>query len=365
MQNILESIGLGKAEDFMEAQYFQEAQELPSEGGKAPEISVVIPVFNEEKVLPQLLERLTRVLERLGRSWESIFVDDGSKDRSAEILKEVQRGNPNITLIRFNRNYGQHAAVFAGFEASKGEKVITLDADLQNPPEEIPKVLEKLDQGYDLVGTIRSGRQDSFLRRIFSRWTNAIGRKITGVAIQDIGCMLRGYRREIVKEICRSKEISTFIPALAACYAGRIAEIEVAHGERASGESKYSPLRLVSLYFDLITSFSLYPLRVLTASGALAAFLGFCLGILLIAGRILFGSEWAASGVFTLFSILFIFIGAQFLALGFIGEYIGRIYGEVRRRPRFIIREILTSRGEGRERCAVSLAQEGEKGSGE
>lgn len=329
---------------------------------KPPEISVVIPVYNEEQILPKLFERLIGVLERTKRSYECILVDDGSTDRSPEILRENQQGNPCISVIRFNRNYGQHAAVFAGFEACRGEKVITLDADLQNPPEEIPKLLEKLDQGYEVVGTVRAGRQDPVLRRIFSRWTNAIASRITRVEVRDIGCMLRGYRTDIVKEICRSKEISTFIPALAACFAGRITEIEVAHEERAGGKTKYSPLRLIALYFDLITSFSLWPLRAMMVSGAIAAILGFALGGILLMGRIVLGSHWAASGVFTLFSVLFILIGAQFLAFGFLGEYIGRIYAEVRRRPRFIVREVLTSKAKARERCNLSVRQHEKSG---
>jgi undecaprenyl-phosphate 4-deoxy-4-formamido-L-arabinose transferase len=311
-----------------------------------PYLSVVIPVYNEEENLPELLERLGAALEGLGRAYEIIFVNDGSADRSYPILKEAAADDPHLVVIDFNRNYGQHAAVFAGFEASRGDIIVTLDADLQNPPEEIHKLVEKMEEGYDVVGSVRQKRQDSMFRKIASRIINRVTSWVTGVQLHDYGCMLRAYRKEVVKTLCSSREISTFIPVLADLFAGRITEVPVAHAERARGESKYSFFKLIRLQFDLITSFSLLPLRATMVIGVGTAILSMLAAFVLIAGRIIMGQEWAVSGVFTLFAFLFLFIGVLLFALGLLGEYVGRIYMEVRRRPRFVIRHVVRADAE-------------------
>ncbi|MBW2056587.1 MAG: glycosyltransferase [Deltaproteobacteria bacterium] len=312
---------------------------------RAPYLSVVIPVFNEEENIENLVDRLSTVLRGLGKPFEIIFVDDGSSDASLELLKKAREKMREITVIAFNRNYGQHAAVFAGFEHSSGKIVITLDADLQNPPEEIPKLVSKMEEGYDAVATVRENRQDSLFRRVVSRLINRITARITGVDLKDYGCMLRAYSRSVVESMCASRELSTFIPALATTYAARTAEIEVRHESRHGGTSKYSLTRLIALEFDLLTSFSLWPLRMLMVlgTGICAAGMGF--GLFLLIMRLIKGSEWAVGGTFTLFAILFFFVGAQFLAFGLLGEYVGRIYGEVRHRPRFVIKEVYGHRG--------------------
>jgi undecaprenyl-phosphate 4-deoxy-4-formamido-L-arabinose transferase len=306
-----------------------------------PYLSVVIPVYNEEANLPELLGRLTATLASLGRPYEIVLVNDGSRDRSLPLLREAAARDPHLVVVDFNRNYGQHAAVFAGFEVSRGEVVVTIDADLQNPPEEIPKLVAKMEEGYDVVGSIRVQRQDSALRKVASRIVNRMTALATGVQLSDYGCMLRAYSRPVVKVLSESHEISTFIPVLADLFAGRVTEIPVAHSERKHGESKYSLLKLVRLQFDLMTSFSVLPLRVTMGIGVVMAVVSILIALVLIAGRLIYGQEWAVSGVFTLFALVFFFLGVQLFAIGLLGEYVGRIYQEVRRRPRFVIRQVI------------------------
>jgi len=301
-------------------------------------VDLVIPVYNEEASLPLLLERLRGDLAGLAIPWRVVFVDDGSRDGSWRILEREAREDPRVLAVRLARNFGQHAAVFAGFSRCTADAVVTLDADLQNPPSEIPRLIEALDEGYDVVGGWRRQRHDSWLRRFASRIMNRLISRATGVPLRDYGCMLRAYRREIVQQMSDSGEISSFVPALAHCFTDRIAEIPVAHAEREVGSSRYSFLKLVSLLLDLLTGFSMFSLRTLSVFGLGMAGLGLTLGAGLVVLRLLLGSGWAVEGVFTLFALLFAFVGAQFLALGLLGEYLGRIYGEVRHRPRYVVR---------------------------
>jgi undecaprenyl-phosphate 4-deoxy-4-formamido-L-arabinose transferase len=306
----------------------------------APELSVVIPVFNEQDNLPPLIERCLSACKRTGRSFEIILVDDGSRDGSREIILQAADRHGEIVGVILNRNYGQHAAVFAGLEQSKGEIIVTLDADLQNPPEEIPRLVHAMDRGVDVVGTVRANRQDTFFRRCASAVINRLVRRTTGVMMHDYGCMLRAYRRSIVNAMLQCRERSTFIPILANSFAADTAEISVRHCAREKGESKYRFFKLVSLQFDLLTSMSTYPLRLLSFMGAIISMLGIGFGALLMVLRFIYGAAWAAEGTFTLFAILFVFVGAQFIGLGLLGEYIGRIYHDVRGRPRFFIQAI-------------------------
>ncbi|MCE1230006.1 MAG: glycosyltransferase [Firmicutes bacterium] len=310
-----------------------------------PYLSIVIPIFNEEENIPNLWERLSRTLETHfndpAKPWEVIFTDDGSRDRSLELLKEIAAKEPRVSVVEFNRNYGQHSAIFGAFAETKGEIVVTLDADLQNPPEEIPKLVAKMEEGFDVVGGWRQGRteNDSLFRTLPSKIVNAVTRKTTGVALNDYGCMLRAYRRDVVDAMQQCHERSSFIPALANSFAKHIAEVPVAHAERAAGESKYGFWKLVNLQFDLLTSFSLIPLQALSVLGSLIAFLGFALFVGLVIYRFMH-PEGTVGGVFSLFAILFFFVGCQFMAFGLLGEYIGRIYQEVRNRPRFVVKRV-------------------------
>jgi undecaprenyl-phosphate 4-deoxy-4-formamido-L-arabinose transferase len=305
-----------------------------------PEISVVIPVFNEEDNLRELGERLICTLTAMDRPFEIIFVDDGSTDRSWQLLTELNGHYPqNIRALQFHRNFGQHQAIFAGFQAARGQVMVTLDADLQNPPEEIPRLVAKLDEGYDTVGGWRENRQDSIFRRLPSQLVNYIMSRVTGVKLRDYGCMLRAYRRSVVDSINQCQESSSFIPALANLFAHRVAEIPVGHAERERGKSKYGIFKLLRLNFDLMTGFSNLPIHLVGFMGVTIAFLGLLFGFMLIIRRIFVGPE--VEGVFTLFAILFVFVGLNTLGLALIGEYVGRIYREVRGRPRFVVRQTL------------------------
>jgi undecaprenyl-phosphate 4-deoxy-4-formamido-L-arabinose transferase len=303
------------------------------------EISVVIPVFNEVRTLADLHQRLARTLKDTGRSWEVIFVDDGSSDGSFDVMRALHAQDPAVRVVRFNRNYGQHAAVFAGMERARGDVVVTLDADLQNPPEEIPALLRRLDQGADVVGGTRTNRHDPWFRRVASRAVNRATSAMVGVRMTDYGCMLRAYRRSVVDQIVACQEISRFIPALANTFAASVAEVPVQHAPRRDGRSRYGLLRLLRLNMDLMTGFSLLPIQAVSLAGILVAALGLGFAVFLGLRRLLVGPE--VEGVFTLFAILFFFVGLQILALGLIGEYVGRIYQEVRRRPRYVVSEVL------------------------
>ena len=216
-------------------------------------ISLVIPAYNEEATLPHLVERIRPVMEKLGRKYEIIFVDDGSRDNTLSTLKTFLR-YPEVRVVELTRNYGQHAAIFSGFSIAKGDIIITLDADLQNPPEEIPNLVKVMEEGaYDVVGTIRRQRKDSLFRKIPSRIINIVARKITKVNMKDWGCMLRAYRRSVVERMIDCHEQSTFIPALASYFAKRVTEIEVAHEERVAGQSHYPLRKLINLQFDLVS----------------------------------------------------------------------------------------------------------------
>ncbi len=311
-----------------------------------PKVSLVIPVFNERQNLRELIARCLKTCGDVKKSFEIILVDDGSSDGSTQIIAGVVGQNPGrIIGVLLNRNYGQHAAIMAGFAESRGDMVVTLDADLQNPPEEIPKLVRKMEEGFDIVGTVRISRKDTFFRRMASRIVNKAARKATGVMMHDYGCMLRGYGRHVVDAMLQCHERSTFIPVLANTFARNATEIDVDHAERSVGNSKYGLWKLINLQFDLLTSMTTLPLRFLSVVGTLMSLSGIGLGILLLVMRLIHGPGWAAEGVFTLFAILFFFIGGQFVALGLLGEYIGRIYHDVRARPRYFIHEVIGRSG--------------------
>jgi undecaprenyl-phosphate 4-deoxy-4-formamido-L-arabinose transferase len=305
-------------------------------------VSVVIPVFNEQENLDELIRRSLAACDAMDMPYEVILIDDGSRDNSPDMIQAAaEKEGGKIVGVLLNRNYGQHAAVMAGFAHAKGNYIVTLDADLQNPPEEIPNVVEKMLEGFDVVGTVRQNRQDSFLRTLPSRMVNKVVQKSTGVLMHDYGCMLRGYTHEIVETMLQCRERSTFIPVLANTFAHKVTEIPVGHSERTDGDSKYSFWKLINLQFDLLTSITTFPLRVLSVLGGVISVFGIGLGLLILILRFIWGSEWAAQGVFTLFAILFVLVGAQFIGLGLLGEYIGRIYHDVRDRPRYFVRRVV------------------------
>jgi undecaprenyl-phosphate 4-deoxy-4-formamido-L-arabinose transferase len=309
----------------------------------APALSVVIPVFNEEAGLQPLFDRLYPALDKLGRSYEIIFVDDGSRDRSAAMLKDQFLQRPDVTrVIVFNANYGQHLAIIAGFEHCRGERIVTLDADLQNPPEEIGKLIAAMDAGHDYVGSIRRARKDSWWRGLASKAMNRVRERITGIKMTDQGCMLRAYSVDIVRAIAASREVSTFIPALAYTFAHSPTEVEVEHAERAAGESKYSLYRLIRLNFDLITGFSLVPLQLFSMFGMIVSAGAVLVYLIVIVNRLLLAG-WR-EGFATLWDrdiLAFFLVGMLLFGLGLVGEYVGRIYQQVRDRPRYTIQAVL------------------------
>ncbi|WP_198116994.1 glycosyltransferase [Massilia rhizosphaerae] len=305
-----------------------------------PEISVVIPVYNEEAGLANLFARLYPAMDALDLPYEVVFVNDGSRDNSVAILAEQYRKRPDVTrVVLFNGNYGQHMAILAGFEQTRGEIVITLDADLQNPPEEIHKLITKMREGYDYVGSIRRKRQDSAWRTVASKAMNRVRERITNIHITDQGNMLRAYGRNVIDLVNQCGEVNTFVPALAYKFARKPTEIVVEHEERAAGESKYSLYSLIRLNFDLMTGFSLVPLQMFSLLGMTLSLLSALLVLVLVVRRFLLGAE--AEGVFTLFAIAFFFMGVILFGIGLVGEYVGRIYQQVRARPRYVVATIL------------------------
>jgi len=306
-----------------------------------PYISVVIPVHNEQEVLEELYARLTSTLDKIGKPYEIILTNDGSTDKSSFMLKELHERRPDqIRVIEFNGNFGQHMAIMAGFERVRGQIVITMDADLQNPPEEIGKLVVAMEAGHDVVNTYRENRQDSWWRLQVSKWHNKIRAfMMPKLQMQDEGCMLRAYSRNIVDLMASTGESSTFIPALALTYAANPTEVGVAHAERSAGTSSYNLYKLIRYNFDLITGFSVFPLQVFTMIGLFISMFSFAFVIFLGLRRLIIGPE--VEGVFTLFAILFFFLGIVLFGLGVVGEYVGRIYQEVRKRPRFVVKHIL------------------------
>lgn len=305
-----------------------------------PELSVVIPVYNEEPGLAGLFSRLYPALDALAIPYEIIYVDDGSRDRSAAILAEQYRLRPEVTrIVLFNGNYGQHMAILAGFEATRGDIIVTLDADLQNPPEEIGNLVARMREGYDYVGSVRRRRQDAAWRTWASMAMNRLREKITRITMTDQGNMLRAYSRNIIDLVNQCREVNTFVPALAYTFARNPTEIVVEHEERAAGESKYSLYSLIRLNFDLVTGFSLAPLQFFSLLGIGLSFASAALFMLILLRRLLFGSE--VQGVFTLFAITFFLIGVILFGIGLLGEYIGRIYLQVRARPRYVLQAII------------------------
>lgn len=308
------------------------------------EVSVVIPVYNEAPNIPALVERLLPALDAVGRPCEVLFVDDGSQDASLALLRAASARDARVTVLELSRNSGQHAAVLAGFAASRGAIVVTLDADLQNPPEDIGSLVAEIRAGHDYVGSIRRKRRDALWRHVASRAMNGLRERITRIHMSDQGCMFRAYHRSIVDAINSCQEVSTFIPALAYSFAQNPAEVVVGHEERAAGESKYSLYSLIRLNFDLMTGFSLKPLQFVSLLGIALSLLSGLFVVFLAIRRLIVGPE--AEGLFTLFGITFFLLSIMLFSVGLLGEYIGRIYVQVRHRPRYTIAAILERRDE-------------------
>ena len=310
-----------------------------------PILSVVIPVYNEEASLPMLFAWLYPALDALGKAYEIIFINDGSRDRSAAMLTQQHKLRPDVTrVILFNGNFGQHRAILAGFAHARGSQIVTLDADLQNPPEDIGLLLAEMDKGHDYVGSIRRQRNDSWWRHVASRMMNKMRERITRIKMTDQGCMMRAYSRGVIDMVNQCSEMNTFIPALAYTFSHNPTEVIVGHEERHAGESKYSLYSLIRLNFDLMTGFSVVPLQLFSMVGMLISGGSALLVAYLFFRRLVIGPE--EGGLFTLFAIAFFLIGIALFGVGLLGEYIGRIYMEVRQRPRYQIATILDTQSE-------------------
>ncbi len=310
-----------------------------------PILSVVIPVYNEEASLQMLFDRLYPALDALAKSYEIIFVNDGSRDRSAAMLTQQHKLRTDVTrVILFNGNFGQHRAILAGFAHARGTQIVTLDADLQNPPEDIGLLLAEMDKGHDYVGSIRRQRNDSWWRHVASLMMNKMRERITRIKMTDQGCMMRAYSRGVIDMVNQCSEMNTFIPALAYTFSHNPTEVVVGHEERHAGESKYSLYSLIRLNFDLMTGFSVVPLQLFSMVGMLISGGSALLVAYLFFRRLVIGPE--EGGLFTLFAIAFFLIGIALFGVGLLGEYIGRIYMEVRQRPRYQIATILDTQSE-------------------
>jgi len=309
-------------------------------------ISVVVPVFNEEGSVGELARRLVAVLEAMGTTWEVVFVDDGSRDRTVEILRQVNLQEPRVKLVRFRRNFGQTAALAAGFDFAAGEIVVTMDGDLQNDPADIPRLVAKIGEGFDLVNGWRVKRQDTFLtRRLPSMIANSLISFITGVKLHDYGCTLKAFRHEVAKHVSLYGELHRFIPAIASGMGVEVAEIPVNHHPRTTGKSKYGLFRTVKVLLDLITvkfllSYSTRPIHIFGLIGLMSAAVGAVIGGWLSYQR-LFQRVPLSNRPILFLAVLLVIVGVQFVTMGLLAELQTRIYHESKKRPTYMVRETL------------------------
>jgi undecaprenyl-phosphate 4-deoxy-4-formamido-L-arabinose transferase len=315
----------------------------------AATLSVIVPLCNEEAVLPKLFDRLYPALDGLGAPYDLVFVDDGSRDRSPTLLHQQHKLRPDVTRVVLLRgSVGQHAAILAGFEVSEGDRVVTLDSGLQNPPEEIRNLLAEMDRGHDYVGGIRRKRRDARWRELASRVMNGVRERITRVRMTDPGCILRAYDREIVDAILASREAPRSIPAQAQLYAVNPTEILVGQEEHAA-ETPEDPLyKLIRSDFDLVTGLSLEPLKIFSLVGMAVSLLSFLLCIYLAIRRLMVGPEMG--GVFTLLGILFFLAGVVLFGVALVGAYVGRLLERSGGRPPYLVRTHLRPSREGAKR---------------
>jgi len=305
---------------------------------KQIDISIVIPVFNEISLIDELHSRLKLVCEGLGRNYEVIIVDDGSSDGSHEKLIQLKNNDTALRIVKFTRNFGQQAAVLAGFRISRGKIIVQLDSDLQNPPEEIPKLLEAMAENVDLVTTVQRKRRDGVIRIFGSSFLLKIGQMLFGSQVKLNLCSFRALRSSVVEKIESCKDRSRYMAVLMSWMGLPTVEIEVEHHERKNGNSKYSFLNLLILAWDLVTGYSSFPLRMVTYMGLFGAFLGFLMMMFLLFQRIVNGI--LIEGFVVLSAVFAFFAGVQLLSIGFLGEYLGRVHHQIQERPDYIIEKV-------------------------
>jgi len=308
-------------------------------------VSIVIPVFEEEESLPHLYKSIKDVMDAVPNKYEIVFVDDGSKDGTMKVLEDLHAKDKNVVVVAFRRNFGQTAAMAAGFEYAQGDIIITMDADLQNDPKDIPKFLEKI-KTCDVVSGWRRNRQDKFLsRRLPSMIANGLISKVTGVRLHDYGCTLKAYRKEVIKNVRLYGEMHRFIPALASWVGASIEEVETTHHARRFGRSKYGISRTVRVILDLITvkflqSFSTRPIHAFGGLGMGLGLAGFLIGLYLSILKIFFGQSIGARPLLFL-GVLLISLGVQLVIMGLLGEMLARVYHESQGKPIFTVRKVL------------------------
>jgi glycosyltransferase involved in cell wall biosynthesis len=314
-----------------------------------PELSIVIPLYNEVDTIPLLAERLEAAMEELGRSWEAIIIDDGSTDGSFEALRDLYERDHRFTVIRFRRNFGQTPAFAAGFDAARGDVVVTMDADLQNDPEDIGRLLDAMEEGdYDIVSGWRQDRKEPLLlRRVPSMLGNKLMTRLTGVSLHDTGCSLKAYRSEVVKNTKLYGNMHRFIPAVASLYGVRVGEIPVRDNPRAHGTSKYGKglARAPRVFLDLLTlsfmlNYSTRPIHIFGGLGLLSFAIGGLLGLYLTGVKLLGGQDIGGRPLLLL-AILLVILGVQFMSMGFLGELVVRTYHEAQDKPIYAVREVL------------------------
>jgi len=310
------------------------------------DLSVVVPVYNEAESLEPLYHRLQEVLDQMNRSYEVLLVDDGSSDGSLEKMKSIHAENNRFKIIQFRRNFGQTAAIAAGFRFARGKVVVTIDADLQNDPQDIPSILEKMEEGYDVVSGWRKNRHDKFLTRTLpSVCANWLISQLTGVHLHDYGCTLKAYTKDVVKNIDLYGEMHRYIPALASWLGVSVAEVPVTHHRRKYGRSKYGLSRIVRVLLDIIAlkfllSYSTRPIQVFGLVGLVSAGLGFLISLYLTVERLFFDKP-LANRPLLLLGVLLIFVGLQFISMGLLGEMTVRTYHEAQNKPIYLVKRII------------------------
>lgn len=308
----------------------------------AVDLSVIIPVHNEEESLVELYERIVKTLEPLGVTFEIVAIDDGSTDESLRILIEIHDRDKRLRIVQLARNFGQTAAVYAGFAHVRGEIICQMDADLQNPPEELPKLLEKLDEGFDAVQGWREERRDSIARRLPSRALNQIISRLIGAKLHDLGCGMRVYRRKVVEQLAGFTHQARYVPAETLWLGAKLGEVKIQHNDRKRGVTKYGFLKLLHLNFNIVTSVSTLPVKLVGAAGCLFSFVGFSMGTFILARRIIdVNFHPLASAIATVMALLFILGGTQLVAVGIMCEYISRIFDEVQGKPYYVVARLI------------------------
>ena len=340
------------SEGLMELRKFQSDNQVypPFQAGENVEVSIVIPLYNENANIPELYSRLAQILSSIEKNCEIIFIDDGSTDGTFDTLEGIQCDDSRVWVIQLRRNFGQAAAFSAGFDLARGDAIVTMDGDLQNDPDDIPQLLKKLDEGYDIVSGWRVNRKDLFLtRRVPSRAANALISLVTGIKLHDYGCSLKAYRQEVVKNIKLYGELHRFIPAIASWMGVKVAEIPVKHNPRSHGRSNYGLERTIKVFLDLITvkfllNYATRPLQIFGMAGMISFVVGMGLAIYLTIIRLFFGQALSDRPILLL-AILLIMLGVQLILMGLLGELIVRTNHESQGKSIYVVREILHSPG--------------------